>query len=779
MIMIKALAGAWLVSLMFVSVPLSASDGPGLIPVDRFLTNDELVVLLNKGGNGGQAGIVQLYETRPNKGLQALAEYFRENFSTRFFFNWKDLEERFRFYSDHFPSRLATHRQNTDIHMGLYPAAANWKLPYQNLKGDPVSAYELRHLARQHKMLDMAFMYHYENHPQEYVDYFTRQMRSLNAAFESGQFEDDSGGNGVYESFRAGYRVMNWLQVHAFYLGSEHYTWQDQVEWVRTMLHTGAILHEKNQKFRYGNHQTRGVAALAMIAILLQDFTGTETWYEKAMEILGQHLEKEVNADGFQFERSVHYHIGDIYNFFRVMQLAQLNDFPVPGAWREKLKGMFDAAITLARPDRRLPVLQDDTDQPWAEYNEMGDFMLLGSILFDDPEINYFAGDSVAGSVYWWLRAEQIEAIGKERRRKPQRLSGELPHTGYYVMREGWDRGDAHMVISAGLSEHKPDHQHGDMLGIVARANRQEILPNYQVRYSLPDYEYFKNSLVKNVAIVDGIPHGRGWKGNKGGSGFGKWEKLPQPRVIAWIKRDDWDFFAGSHDGYVDLGVEYYRRVLFIKGLGWIVRDLFESSNGEHDFQQVWQGHFADEGAGNHHRSTFADGSGLEILQLGDQADSWFSTLRRGKGNLVYSVKGNAADYATLLYPFRSFSDRIPESFFEEGRMKVNGWTIRSRNGEDLDVGGIATDARLLVENDAGVFLLGATWISRGDNRFSAEEQSDFHLAMQSGQVSEMTLLGHKPVNVASSTDGVEASLVLLPGLGFFELFERPVGEVL
>lgn len=764
MVMIKALAGAWLVSLMFVSVPVSATDGPGLIPVDRFLTNDELVVLLNKGGNGGQAGIVQLYETRPNKGLQALAEYFRENFSTRFFFNWKNLEERFRFYSDHFPSRLATHRQNTDIHMGLYPAAANWKLPYQNLKGDPVSAYELRHLARQHKMLDMAFMYHYENHPPEYIDYFTRQMRSLNAAFESGQFEDDNGGNGVYESFRAGYRVMNWLQVHAFYLGSEHYSWQDQIELIRTLLHTGAILHSKNKTFRYGNHQTRGVAALAMIAILLRDFEGTDTWYRDAMAILGQHLEKEVNSDGFQFERSVHYHISDIYNFFQVLQLAQLNGFPVPAEWRQKLKGMFDAAVLMARSDRRLPVFQDDTDQPWAEYNEMGDFMLLGSVLFDDPVINYFASDSVASSVYWLLRNEQIEAIGQLERRRPMVLSTELPKTGYYVMRDGWDKDDFYMAITAGLSEHKPDHQHGDMLGLVARANGQDILPNYQVRYFLDDFEYFKNSFVKNVAIIDGIPQGIGWKSNKGGSGFGKWEELPTPRVISWIKRDNWDFFAGSHDGYTDLGVDYYRKVLFIKGLGWIVRDLFDSSTGEHSFQQIWQGHYSDEGSGNHHRSTFADGSGLEILQLGDLAESWSSAVRRGKGNLVYAVEGNGVDYTTLLYPFKSFSNRIPEPFFKEGRMNANGWIVRTRGDEDMEVGWFTTDARLIIENETETFLIGATRISRGANFFKVEEQSDFHLDMQSRQSSELTSLGHKSLDVTSIIDGVEEPGHLPPG---------------
>ena len=728
-----------LTGLLAVSLSICESVQPAGLdqaPPDRLLTDQELLAL---------------YEGKADGGLEELAGKLRAEFAERYYFDWRNVDKRFAYYKKHFGSKYSSHKKNAEIHQGLYPADTQWKLPFTNLKGAEVTAYELRHLARSHKVLDMAFMHLYEDRNPEYVRYFSDQMRSLNRAFEAGEYEDDEGGNGVYESFRAGYRVMNWLQVHGFYLGSGDYGWQDQVELIRTMLHTGAILHEKNQKFRYGNHQTRGVAALAMIAILLQDFAGTETWYEKAMEILGQHLEKEVNADGFQFERSVHYHIGDIYNFFRVMQLAQINDFPVPNDWRDKLEGMFDAAITLARPDRRLPVLQDDTDQPWAEYNEMGDFMLLGSILFDDPEINYFASNSVADSVYWWLRAEQIEGIGREKRSKPQRLSGELPITGYYVMREGWDKGDAHLVISAGLSEHKPDHQHGDMLGIVARANRQDILPNYQVRYSLPDYEYFKNSLVKNVAIVDGIPHGRGWKGNKGGSGFGKWEKLPQPRVIAWVKQDDWDFFAGSHDGYADLGVAYYRKVLFIKGLGWIVRDLFESSNGEHDFQQVWQGHYSDEGSGNHHRSAFADGSGLEILQLGDQAGSWSTGSRRGKGKLVYSMSGESGSYTTLLYPFKGFSSRIPDSFFEEGRVALNGWTIHRQAGT-ADFGAFSTDAPLVVEGNGGAFLLGASRVLLNGKTFRFPGACDLYLEDWLDGSARIISLEHEAMDWTSDT---------------------------
>jgi len=146
-------------------------------------------------------------------------------------------------------------------------------------------------------------------------------------------------------------------------------------------------------------------------------------------------------------------------------------------------------------------------------------------------------------------------------------------------MRNGWDENSVYMIITAGLSKKKPDHQHGDMLGIQAYANGNQILPNYQVRYPLEDYQLFKNSFVKNVALVDNIPQANNWIGNEGGSGFGKWGKIPIPKTLSWINNTTSDFFAGTHDGYDSLGVKYFREIVFIKDGFWIVRDNFISES--------------------------------------------------------------------------------------------------------------------------------------------------------------------------------------------------------
>jgi len=93
-----------------------------------------------------------------------------------------------------------------------------------------------------------------------------------------------------------------------------------------------------------------------MLAILLRDFEGTDLWLERAMLRLSEHLDKEINTDGFQFERSVHYHMSDINNYFYVYQLAKLNAVTVDKAWEEKLRGLFTTLVKVAYPNR-----SDDT----------------------------------------------------------------------------------------------------------------------------------------------------------------------------------------------------------------------------------------------------------------------------------------------------------------------------------------------------------------------------------------------------------------------------------
>ena len=581
-----------------------------------------------------------------------LTGYYKATSAVRYYFNWENFEDRFRDYQTIYPEARKEHYNLAKYQMKHYGAETRWQLPFQDLTGEDVTAYQLRHLARQQKSADIALVYYYEHEDMQYLDYFQHQVNDLNRAFDAREYDD--AGNGIYESFRAGKRIHNWLFAHHAYLASEAYDWQSQYLLIKTFLHHAAQLQKRTAKYSVGNHHTKGLVALYEIGALFPEFKDSDAWRKQAVNGLMEHMNREINADGFQFERSVHYHKGDIENYFRVYQLAEINGIDLPEAYMVKFRKLFDALVLLARPDRRLPVLQDDTG-PMADFNDMDDALTVGAILFRESCHKYFAAESVVPGLYWLFRKEQLKRLGEIQPEPPEFGSTYLPQTGYYIMRNGWDENDCHMVITAGLSERKPDHQHADMLGLVAYANGHAILPNYQVKYNYPDFIDFKNSWVKNVALVDSIPQANRWKPNTGGSGFGEWLDLPHPEVMAWTSNDAFDYFSGRHDGYEKIGVQYSREVLFIKDGYWVVRDRFESAES-HTYQQLWQGDYrvSDD---QHIYSEFDNGSGLAIVQLPKVDYGIDQGQNRDKQNLLFSVKGQRNfSYTTLLMPFDSIS---------------------------------------------------------------------------------------------------------------------------
>lgn len=701
---IKILTPFLFVSFLVTSSPFYGQ--PEAVPYDHVISEEELILLLDTGDDPLLAEIQETFlRGDRDKALERLATYFKDKLAERYFFSWKDFDRKFAEYNKLYSGRKKTHAENAYEHMELYPAYVEWKMPFRNLKGEKVEAYPYRHLTRQEKAKDIALSYCFTS-DSVLLDYIPEQARSLNEAFNKGLVETIEGGNGAYEALHAGKRMYHWLFANQLFLASDNYNWKQQIEMIRTFLHTAAQLEQNNRKYKYGNHQTLGVSALAQLAILFPEIKGSDIWLSTAITRLEEHLEKEIYPDGFQFERTVNYHISDIENYFFPWQLARHNNLQLSPIWDQRMEGLFEVLIKLATPDKTLPVLQDDTDSPWAEYNELDEAMALGTALFSKPSFNYFSSGEVSPALFWYLTDKQIAALSSDLKENPSFGSTELVNTGYYVMREGWNDEDKYMIISAGLTPEKPDHQHGDMLGIQAYAYENYILPNYQVRYSLPDLEQFKNSWAKSVCIMDSVPQGIGW--NQNSSGFGKWKELPVPEVITWYKSKTLDYFAGRHNGYNKFGTETYRQVFFLRDDFWIVRDRFETE-GIHKYQQIWQGHYSTEVENRHIRSVFPNGAGLDIIQLNGPSDTLAGALMRGKGHTAF-VKENKGGtiFTTLLYPFESFDDRI----IDTDHYKIRGWHFVSRSDQlQPHLGEATSDASLMIYKERNYLFLDVSTI--------------------------------------------------------------------
>ena len=688
------------------------------IPSDHVLTIDKLPQLL-------KSDVKTILESQGDINHERLAKHFREQFAQRFFYDHNTFHERLDHYNLLYKNQ-SDHAKRALDHLSKYPPKAQWLLPFNYQNGEAVNAYALRHLARQHKMVDIAFLYFDDNKDKQYIEYFEEQMQSLNEALASDKYDKIKDGNGVYEVYRAGYRVLNWLWIHNMFLNEGAYSDKGQLNTIATLLQHAQHLYERNTSFRSGNHQTRGMSALAQLAILFSDVEGSDQWFERAMARLSEHLDKEINDDGFQFERSLHYHMSDINNYFFVYQLAKINNIEVDKAWEEKLRTLFITLTKIAYPDKHAPVLQDDTEIPWAEVNDISGVMTLGYLLFEDAEFGYFASNKVADRMYWFLSQHQIELLEDIKKKQPTYGSLVFPETGYYVMRKGWDVDDHYMIVSAGLDADKPDHQHGDMLGIQAMANGEVILPNYQVRYSLKDFNLFKNSMVKNVALVDNELQGKQWTSNKGGSGFGKFKNLPQPKVLAWNSNENFDLFIGSHDGFEDIGVEYSRQVIYIKDAFYIVKDNFTSEH-PHSYKQVWQGHYSLENSPNLLRATFPKASGCDILQL-NSVDTSVQSGSRGKNWTVVAKHGqDSFNFITIIFPYKGYHNRIDELATET---KLADWDL---NQSAWKMEG-SSPASISQSNENYFFGISALHLE--DIKLSFEVESDVYIALNENELS-------------------------------------------
>jgi hypothetical protein len=361
--------------------------------------------------------------------------------------------------------------------------------------------------------------------------------------------------------------------------------------------------------------------------------------------------------------------------------------------------------------------------------------------------------------MYWFLNGRQVGLLDNIRRKKPFYGSLAFEDTHYYVMREGWSPNDKMMIISAGLDSEKPDHQHGDMLGIQAMANGHALLPNYQVRYSLKDFELFKNSLVKNVALVDNELQGKQWTSNKGGSGFGKFKELPKPKVIAWENNPAFDLFAASHDGFEEIGVEYSRQVVFIKDDFWIVKDNFSAAL-PHTYKQVWQGHYTNENGANLIRATFSDASGLDILQL-HSLDSTFSSGARGKNwSIVSTAKQKDFSFITILFPYRGYSNRIDET---ADLTQFRGWTV---NNSDWKISGANP---VSISKKSGDYFWGVNKLELDGWIMTLSVETDLYIERKPNQILVHLLGTQKSTIVVQQGKEKSVEKELMPG-AFWEI---------
>jgi len=694
------------------------------VPRDRLVTNTELVALLDTSFILRDSLTQCCMRSDTTTALQLLAQYFKQRTVPTYFFSPREVEQRIEQFRQSFPEEARHIIRDADQFIMTYGSDVDWRVPGKDRQGRAHTPNTVRLLARQWQAENIALAYYYDHRNTHYIEFLQAHLSDFVHDYERGLTE--TGGNDIFERFYAGHRTRNWLMAHQLLLGTNDYTWQHQMLWLKTFILHAAKLYDQSKKFNWGNHQLVGLVGLFEVTLMFPEFPILRVWNKQALKLILEHQEKEIENDGFQFERASHYFKLDIINYFHVYRLAQLNHIQPPPVFEQRFHSMFSAIAALAMPNRALPVLQDAQDtytKPEREADarsglgtaqsadaaELAEpteetFMSLGAVLFKDPVYKYFGAKGFPPVFSWYLDSTEEREYINLSAGTPALGSIGLPDSKYYVMRSGWDPNDLYMVIDGGLAHDKPDHTHGGILGVMAYGLGRELLPTYRVRYSSPSYPTMKNSLVKNVALADTLLQGQDWKGNAANTGFGLWRYLPTPTVKQWCAGSAFDYFKGSHTGFDSIGVRYERTIVFLKPDYWLVEDAFVSS-GNHSYQQLWQGDFQLNGKKNRAVRTFKSSNfivqqlepvkyTLEKKDLAETKSVWFTT--KGMGT---------TKFRTLLLPL---SNAEASQFRTSARILsgVDRYTYTYANQTDVmifgksahwKIEGITSDAELVM----------------------------------------------------------------------------------
>jgi hypothetical protein len=101
--------------------------------------------------------------------------------------------------------------------------------------------------------------------------------------------------------------------------------------------------------------------------------------------------------------------------------------------------------------------------------------------------------------------------------------------------------------------------------------------------YPGPERNAFRGAGAHNAVLVDGQGS------SEPAAGAFQWARVVHGRTLAWEVGNEFAYFEGTHDGFAHLpdAVAHRRAVLFLPGIGWVVRDRLDAVD-EHVVRLHW-----------------------------------------------------------------------------------------------------------------------------------------------------------------------------------------------
>ncbi len=423
-----------------------------------------------------------------------------------------------------------------------------------------------------------------------YAAEFAAQVSSWIAANPAGM------GIGWAASLDVALRAIQWLWALHLCAASPALTQDFVARLVSSLVEHGRHIEKYlSYYFSPNTHLTGEALGLFYLGVALPELRRAAGWRKLGLRILLEQLPRHVRDDGVYFEQSSYYHRYTADFYAHLFALIRAGEMALPREdermlW-QRLESLFEYLMWIGRPDGSWPLVGDDDGGRLIKFNPLrerdarnapnsGDFrdtLAVGAAIYKRGDWKRMAGDAPA-EMLWLLGPEGLECYDRLRPETPPETSRAFPVSGYFVMRDGWERNSSFALIDCGRhgSEMGSGHAHSDALSLelALRGATWLLDPATYVYGSDPETrDSFRSTSAHNTAIVDGQDQ------SVPADPFG-WKTSASCQLLEFDDLGEAVVFEGSHDGYRRLNdpVTHTRSVTMLRQqAAFVVRDKFHA----------------------------------------------------------------------------------------------------------------------------------------------------------------------------------------------------------
>lgn len=517
-----------------------------------------------------------------------------------------------------------------------------------------------------------------KNYAQDFVDLLEDWVNSNPIPR---QITNARGKNGsVWRALESGIRGQSWFDAMEYFMNAPEFNAQAKFLMTRSLVEHANYLAAWETAFRGGNWQVCEASGLAHIGIMLSEFKAATGWRQRGLDLLVEHMQRDVEPDGMHWELTPGYHTWVMNEFLKVSLLCQANHIEIPGLLTRHEK-MYEVLEKLARPNRTIPPIGDAGTGTTSIEDNIG----LGAILYHRPDFRYLAANTCAEDWIWLLGPEVCRRYAALASSPPDFTSVLLPDAGYAVMRSGWEAQDKYLLFDC--APWRGGHSHQDRLQVTVFAGRDLIVDSGMCSYDEPESRQLRQSAAHNVVLIDGQ------------------EQLSaDPKLLDWHTEVAADFASGQ---VAARGFLHQRSVVFVKPGYWLVLDKI-SGRGNHEVTRLF--HFPIGPAktdGNAAQTTFPDGTNIRVQPVDDARlemrtgfiATGLVTVEKAPVAALISKGGLPQTLCTLLLPFTNENERPKVTALATGGDGASKILLNFPNGQRDEIAIAMEPSSLMVQN--------------------------------------------------------------------------------